>query len=231
MMPRRLNHNPANYPTTVAEVLDDSATFEPACLAAMRAFKRAKPWEGNFHERASKLQVLNRELTRAYGMCQAPALIFTRGLSGGLDCYNRDANRIELYADESGHLSVVTFLHEFGHARGMDEWQTCHWSVNLFRRIFPRSFERLEQVGHRLLRVRLALSRPAPEAGPLAPRRDRHVSVRRLDRPALPANQLPERSASGSAGSNVTPSGPMQNVNATSVRSPRKSTIRVHSGH
>jgi len=67
-MPRRRNHNLANYPTTVAEILDDQATFEPACLAAMRAFKRAKPWEGNFHERASKLQVLNRELARAYGL-------------------------------------------------------------------------------------------------------------------------------------------------------------------
>jgi hypothetical protein len=230
----------------VAEVLDDQMTFNAACLEAMRAFRRGKPWLGNFQKRACKLHALNRDLSRAYRLDPAPQLVCVPHGAGqelarraamsslrlfGVDCYDGLANRIELHADPNGHLSVVTYLHEFGHARGLDEWQTCRWSVNLFRRIFPRSFERLEQVGHRLLRVRLALSRPAPEAGPLAPRRDQHVSVRRLDRPALPGNQLSERSESGSAGSNATPSAPMQKVNATSVRSPRKSTTRVHSGH
>jgi hypothetical protein len=46
----------------------------------------------------------------------------------------------------------VTFLHEFAHARGFDERQACRWSINLFRRCFPRSFASCRQVGHTLVR-------------------------------------------------------------------------------
>ena len=50
-----------------------------------------------------------------------------------------------------GKLSVVTYLHEFAHARGADERQAVAWSVNLFARLFPRSFARLDQHGHTLV--------------------------------------------------------------------------------
>jgi hypothetical protein len=177
----------------VAEVLDDRMTFSPACLEAMRAFRRGNPWLGNFQQRACKLHALNRDLSRAYDLRPGPELVCVpgdtigrelatqRGIQlYGADCYDRDANRIELHADSMGHLSVVTYLHEFGHARGLDEWQTCRWSVNLFRRIFPRSFARLQQVGHRLLRTGLAVWQ-APSQ-PLT-RSDQRVTVRRLDLP------------------------------------------------
>ena len=51
-----------------------------------------------------------------------------------------------------GRLSVVTFLHEFGHALGYGERGACRWSINLFRRCFPRSFARCRQAGHTLVR-------------------------------------------------------------------------------
>ena len=50
------------------------------------------------------------------------------------------------------YLSVLAYLHEFAHARGADERQACHWSINLFRRCFPRSFARCRAVGHTLVR-------------------------------------------------------------------------------
>jgi hypothetical protein len=49
-----------------------------------------------------------------------------------------------------GKLSVVTYLHELAHARGYDERQAVKWSVNLFRKVFPRSFARCQQEGHLL---------------------------------------------------------------------------------
>ena len=48
-------------------------------------------------------------------------------------------------------LSVVTYLHEFAHSRGADERQACGWSINLFRRIFPRSYARCRHQGHMLI--------------------------------------------------------------------------------
>jgi hypothetical protein len=54
---------------------------------------------------------------------------------------------------------VVTVLHEWGHVLGLGERGACRWSVNLFRRVFPREFERLARVGHLLVRPQNRLSR------------------------------------------------------------------------
>jgi hypothetical protein len=42
-------------------------------------------------------------------------------------------------------------LHEFAHARGADERQACRWSINLFKKCFPRSFARCRVIGHTLV--------------------------------------------------------------------------------
>ena len=133
-----------NYPATVAEVLDDRATFLPDALRAVKRFRRTKPWQGGGEERLAKLWILNGELARAYDI---PEPRLTVALRGG-DWYNKASHVICL----SPRLSVVTFLHEFAHARGMDERRACRWSLNLFRRCFPRSFARCRQVGHTLVR-------------------------------------------------------------------------------
>jgi hypothetical protein len=133
----------ANYPATVSEVLDDSMRFNPAALAAVRALARARPWRGTRAERFAKLQNLNCALASAYG------LPTPRMQVGARDCFVPAMNLIVL----SRRLSVVSFLHEFGHARGFDERRTCRWSINLFRRCFPRSYARCRHVGHTLVRA------------------------------------------------------------------------------
>jgi len=131
----------ANYPATVAEVLDDSMTFKPDALRAVRELAAAKPWRMSADERLELFQATARKLAAAYGIgCP-------RVSRGTMDCYTPHSNRIWL----TGKMSVVTFLHEFGHARGFDERQTCGWSINLFRRCFPRSFARCRQVNHTLV--------------------------------------------------------------------------------
>jgi hypothetical protein len=129
-----------NYPTTVAEVLSSTRTYRPEALRALRAFRSAKPWRGTEAERRTKFRRLHRELCRVYGV--RPSLTFW---AREVACYVPMQNRINL-----PQLSVVTYLHEFVHARGADERQACRWSINLFRRVFPRSFARCRQVGHML---------------------------------------------------------------------------------
>lgn len=150
--------NRANYPATVAEVIDDSITYKPAALAAVRAFARSKPWRGTASERIAKVIQVNSDLAAAYSI-PVPQLFFmdlADGLlnppptppgSSGSSFYRPSDHSITL----TGKLSVVTYLHEFGHALGKDERQTCRWSLNLFKRCFPRSYARLRPMGHMLV--------------------------------------------------------------------------------
>ena len=159
----------ADYPESVGEVLDDGMKFRPATLHAMRAFAEAKPWRGTVEERQAKFRQLNRALAAAYQIAE-PELVFETldGGTSGRSHYVRASHRIVLV----GRLSVVSFLHEFGHARGYGERMACKWSINLFRRIFPRKFSRLVQVGHMLIHPRTIRCRPnpsTPSEGPTTP--------------------------------------------------------------
>ncbi|MCE9533964.1 MAG: hypothetical protein K8T89_23005 [Planctomycetes bacterium] len=131
----------ANYPATVAEVLSDRRKYKPEALKALRAFRRSKPWRGTFNERREKFGKLHEELCRVYGLC-TQLKFWARDVA----YYSPGEDRINLPT-----LSVVTYLHEFAHARGADERQACGWSINLFRRIFPRSFARCRHHGHMLV--------------------------------------------------------------------------------
>jgi hypothetical protein len=139
-----------NYPATVQEALDPTLTFRPAALRAVESFARSKPWRGTLMERKAKLRRLHRQLTAAYSI-REPRLVFGGVEAGGFSGasrYHHCSHTITLV----GRLSVLTYLHEFAHARGHDERQACHWSLNLFRRCFPRSFARCRAVGHTLIR-------------------------------------------------------------------------------
>jgi hypothetical protein len=141
-----------NYPRTVAEVLDDGAKYPGAVLRAVKAFRRCKPWRGPLERRITYFRTLCADLARAYGIPE-PRLVFADLESGsfsGFSSYQPATHTITLH----GKLSVVTFLHEFAHARGADERQAVRWSVNLFRRCFPRSFARCRHEGHCLINDR-----------------------------------------------------------------------------
>lgn len=137
---------PSNdYPSTVASVLRRRPTFKPATITAIKRFRAAKPWQGTTEERVQKIQALYADLAAAYGI-PVPGLTVH---PEAVDCYSPTLHRIRLNAR---NLSVVTALHEFGHALGMNEVRTCRWSINLFRRFFPGSYSRLHHNGHMLVR-------------------------------------------------------------------------------
>ncbi len=139
----------SGYPETVNEVVDPNAKYKPAALRAVRTFAQSKPWQGTEEERKEKFRKLNHDLSAAYGIPE-PELVFGTldGSHSGNSHYIPALHRITLL----GKLSVVTYLHEFAHSRGMGERGACRWSINLFRRCFPRQFARLAHAGHMLIR-------------------------------------------------------------------------------
>lgn len=144
---QRQEHMPysRNYPATVAEVLRP-IKLRSFTVRALRAFARSKPWAGTMAQRQAKSRTLHDQLCRTYGI--QPTLVFGNDdtSDSGRSCFIPGMNTIVL----RGRLSVVTYLHEFSHARGMDERQAVSWSASAFRRFFPKSFGRCSQVAHTL---------------------------------------------------------------------------------
>jgi len=146
---RRVIMPHSNYPQCVLEVVDDQMTYRPEVIHVVRRFAQRQPWRGTVEDREAKFEQLNRDLAVAYGIAM-PALNFKciDGSSSGSSHYIPTQHRIVLV----GKLSVVTYLHEFAHALGMDERGACQWSINLFKRCFPQQYGRLVHVGHMLIR-------------------------------------------------------------------------------
>jgi hypothetical protein len=136
------------YPKTVAEVLNDQMTFRPAALTALRAFKASRPWRGSLDDRHQKFKTIHSALCEAYSLNPPPRLIFgnDHASCSGNSCFIPAMNVIIL----RGRLSVVSYLHEFGHARGMTERAAAAFSINLYRRIWPKLFARCIHDGHML---------------------------------------------------------------------------------
>ena len=149
-----------NYPESVLEVLDDKFRFRPAALRAVRQFARSHPWRGSTEDRMEKFRTLNHDLAAAYEMIEPGLTCCTiDGSSSGASHYVQSEHRIVFV----GKLSVVTFLHEFAHARGKDERGACRWSINLFRRCFPKWFGWLLHQGHTLVRPQDVVPRQSTE--------------------------------------------------------------------
>jgi len=138
------------YPKTVEEVLDDNIKYKDGTHAALKKFKESRPWEGTRKKIQGKICLLNDELAEVYKI-EPPQVVFVRKFAYGC-CYFPIGNIIIMEHEDDGRYSVVTFLHEFGHALGKGERSTCRWSINLFRHHFPKSFEKLEPKGHLLYR-------------------------------------------------------------------------------
>lgn len=135
-----------DYPQTVAEVLDPAVRYRRRTLVVVRKFKLSKPWRGTETERKAKFGQLHLDLCELYGKQSRLVFGLLDGEDSGASHYVRSTDTITL----CGRLSVLTFLHEFGHALGKDERAACRWSLNLFRAVFPISFARCLSVGHTL---------------------------------------------------------------------------------
>jgi hypothetical protein len=133
------------YPRNLEEALGPPLKFPAETLRAIRAFASSKPWQGSFEERQVKFRQLHSDLRKIYGV--NPSLVILgdgTGDSGG-SSYCPMTNTITLV----GRLSVITFLHEWGHVlKGRSEFEACRWSLRLFEKCFPKSWARLRWEGH-----------------------------------------------------------------------------------
>ncbi len=142
------------YPKTVAECIDDDLKYRRGTYTALKAFKRSRPWAGSQADMQEKLRILNRKLAEIYEI-EIPKLVFVDKFPSGPCCFpHSKPSIIILQPTDDGRYSVVAFLHEFGHSLGKGEKGACRWSLNLFKRIFPESYEKLEPEGHLLMRKR-----------------------------------------------------------------------------
>lgn len=131
----------ADYPASLDEVIRD-VKYKRETLEALNRFKRFFPWKGDVISRMDKFGWLHIELCRIYRVDIQlnidPSVMLNEG--SGRSNFDPLTNTITLH----GKLSVLTFLHEWGHVlKGSSEHKACVWSVNLFRRVFPDNFNRL----------------------------------------------------------------------------------------
>lgn len=138
------------YPEHVSQVLDPSIEFDSQVVECIRRFARSKPWRGTLAERQDKFRRAHAELAAALNVIP-PRLVIAGSddSDSGRSCYVPVLDVIVL----RGRLSVVSFLHEWGHRiHGRSEFEACRWSINLFRKCFPGSFARCRFDGHLLRR-------------------------------------------------------------------------------
>ncbi len=140
------------YPETVEECIDDDLKYRVGVYEVLKKFRSSRPWVGTMEEMQHKFKMLNEDLSEIYKM-KTPQLVFVDRFPTGSCCIqNSKPPVIIIEPEQDSRYSVVCYLHEFAHALGKGEKDACKWSINLFKRIFPSSYEALDHKGHMLVR-------------------------------------------------------------------------------
>jgi len=139
-------HPDPDYPLCHDEVLDPPLKLRKGVLPAARKFKALEPWKGTLEQRIVKFLWVVNELSKVYGI--KPPVIHS-------DNVDRDEPSDGSYYQPMTHaiylrgrLSVITLLHEFAHSLGRNEYGACRWSLCVFKRAFPKQWNRLVWRGH-----------------------------------------------------------------------------------
>ena len=155
----RVDDPPRNpYPQTVAECLDDNLKYKSGTEEAIKDFRMMNPYRGSPEEKQVKFRMLNTALAKVYEIDE-PRLVFVDRFPAGPCCFPTSKPAVIMMEPSGdGDYSVVAFLHEFAHTLGKGEKGACTWSLNLFKRYWPKSFEKLEPRGHMLYKKKKATS-------------------------------------------------------------------------
>ena len=130
----------------IQQILETPIDFPVPIVTALRHFKRHHKLGNESNE--SRLQGMRDLLNEiaVTGGCPIPALRMEHinGESSGSSQYIQETHTIVM----RGKLSIITFLHECAHAvYGYDEHMSRAWSINLFKRVYPKAFARLQVEG------------------------------------------------------------------------------------
>ena len=110
--------------------------------------KKLHLWKGSLGEKIEKFKIIHNEINRITGKniklrLNLDAFESSEENSGASN-WDSATNTITLH----GKLSVITLIHEWGHALGLNEVDTSEWSNRIFQKSFPRSWERLHNQPH-----------------------------------------------------------------------------------
>ena len=138
------------YPSTVQESLRNNYKFKKGVIAATKALKAEKPWRGSIERRFEIYCQWIAAVSACYDLAipTVDNFLDSSSSTSGRSHYIAGPHKIRLV----GKPSVITLFHEMAHALGRGEQGACRWSLNLFRRVFPRQFARLNAQGHTLVR-------------------------------------------------------------------------------
>lgn len=126
------------YPTE-KEIMTPTVSYKDETLEELKAWKEKffTNWlnKGNT-ERLEALECLVQKLCNIYGET------IKIDKQGSFFAYDEKSNTMHFDATSP---SIISTLHEFRHKiNGPDEVSACRWSIQLFARCFPSSFEKLE---------------------------------------------------------------------------------------
>jgi hypothetical protein len=109
--------------------------------------KKLHLWKGSLGEKLEKFKIIHKELNRITGKDIRLRINMdafeSANENSGASNWSDGTNTITMV----GRLSVITLIHEWGHALGMGEEETSTWSNDLFKRSFPNSWGRLQNIG------------------------------------------------------------------------------------
>jgi hypothetical protein len=120
------------------------AEQESRLTAALLRARQRHMWRGSVQERKAKHEQLHAEACDALGLSTSLAITVDEDMAAWTrsfgSSYSMPKDRITL----RGRLSVVTHLHELGHAylQSGDEGKVQAWAVRHFKSVWPKSYER-----------------------------------------------------------------------------------------
>lgn len=123
--------------TTLADVLSPAIRYRRSTIAVVTRLAASRPWRGSVSERCQKFRLAHAELCVIYRRHTALRFATIDDTCSGLSYFSPARDEIVM----RGRLSVVTFLHEWGHRlNGRSERRARRWSIQLFKRCFPAAF-------------------------------------------------------------------------------------------
>jgi hypothetical protein len=137
----------ATYPTK-KEIMEKEQKFKPEVIKIVKNWQKVcwkiitpRTPENKFHA----LSILINDLSELYNK---PVCVEYRPSLHSC-CYVPNIKTV--YINDSA--SIISLLHEFAHhVFGHSETKACKWSVWLFKKTFPLSFNKLKWKGHMLVK-------------------------------------------------------------------------------
>jgi len=129
-------------------------------IRVLRQFKEMNPWKGTPEERYRKFKWLHDQLNNIYGLkIKFISKVKKPYTFSGRSYFSPYSRKLVL----KGRYSVITFLHEWGHAIDCSkkwhnklplhgEYWAVAFSVTLFKHVFPEKYAKLRARGHCLVK-------------------------------------------------------------------------------